>query len=93
MTKAERTFRALSGNGRAPGRFGSVGRLFTFALMGGMVAILIWMKLRVVAGVPRTAYADPRDEAAVGAAVKTHQVAPDAPAASEPGEAVVTPGE
>jgi hypothetical protein len=92
MTPAERTFRALSGNGRSPWRFGPVGRVCTFALMGGMVAILIWMKLRVVAGVPRTAYADPNEHAATGAAVKTHQVAPQ-PIQAEPGEAIVPPAE
>jgi hypothetical protein len=35
--------------------------VFTCALTGGL-AILIWTKLRLVTGVPRTAYADPAAE-------------------------------
>jgi len=34
-------------------------RVYTYAIVGGTMALLIWMKLRVVTGVPRTAYADP----------------------------------
>lgn len=34
--------------------------VFAFAL--GALALLIWLKLRVVAGVPRTAYADPHEK-------------------------------
>jgi hypothetical protein len=36
--------------------------VFTCALTGGL-AMLIWTKLRLVTGVPRTAYADPNAEA------------------------------
>jgi hypothetical protein len=31
-------------------------------MVGGVIAALIWMKLKVVGGVPRTAYADPEQE-------------------------------
>lgn len=31
--------------------------------LGGGLALLFWMKLRVVTGVPRTAYAEPRQDA------------------------------
>lgn len=31
-------------------------------MAGGVIAALIWMKLKVVGGVPRTAYADPEEE-------------------------------
>jgi hypothetical protein len=31
------------------------------ALALGALALLIWLKLRVVTGVPRTAYADPKE--------------------------------
>jgi hypothetical protein len=37
--------------------------VFTCALTGGL-AMLIWTKLRLVTGVPRTAYADPNAEKA-----------------------------
>jgi hypothetical protein len=30
-------------------------------LLGGTLALLFWLKLRVVTGVPRTAIADPKD--------------------------------
>lgn len=30
--------------------------------LGGGLALLFWMKLRVVTGVPRTAYAEPAQE-------------------------------
>jgi len=58
MTHAEKVLRALSGtNTRA--RSGGASRLLVFLLIGGSVALLIWMKLRVVGSVPRTAFADP----------------------------------
>jgi len=31
-------------------------------MAGGVIAALIWMKLKVVGGVPRTAYAEPEEE-------------------------------
>ncbi|MDX2132921.1 MAG: hypothetical protein SFY69_12795 [Planctomycetota bacterium] len=37
--------------------------LLSVMLMGGF-ALLIWLKLRVVTGVPRTAYADPTEKRA-----------------------------
>lgn len=45
------------------------------ALALGGLALLIWLKLRVVTGIPRTAYAEPRDEAAAGQGPTVH--APD----------------
>ncbi len=41
------------------GLFRGLPRVYTYAIVGGTMALLIWMKLRVVTGVPRTAYADP----------------------------------
>lgn len=46
--------------GRATSR--TVARVGLFAMVGGVIAALIWMKLKVVGGVPRTAYADPEEE-------------------------------
>jgi hypothetical protein len=40
----------------------TVVRVGVFAMVGGVIAALIWMKLKVVGGVPRTAYADPEQE-------------------------------
>lgn len=58
MTHAEQELRALGGPrmGRHTHR---ASRLLTLCMVGGTFAVLIWMKLRVVGGVPRTAYADP----------------------------------
>ncbi len=36
----------------------------TFAASAVALALVIWIKLRVVTAVPRTAYADPKDQAA-----------------------------
>lgn len=63
-----------------------------FAVAGGSLALLIWLKLRLVTGVPRTAFADPeandpRSHHAVHPAVQVDPAAPapDAPkAAPEP---------
>ncbi|MCX5689843.1 MAG: hypothetical protein NTV94_08710 [Planctomycetota bacterium] len=69
MTPAEQKYRALSGTGLSGAGpvHGAIRRsrgVFTFVLVGGTFAILIWMKLRVVGSVPRTAYADPDDRPA-----------------------------
>lgn len=41
------------------------------AMALGVVAALIWAKLRIVAAVPRQVYADPRDQASVPAQVES----------------------
>ena len=47
------------------------------ALALGGLALLIWLKLRVMTGVPRTAYADPSEaEKAKQAAAQSHVQAP-----------------
>lgn len=74
MTPAEQKYRALSGAGPMHGAIRRSRGVFTFVLVGGTFAILIWMKLRVVGSVPRTAYADPEDRPAAIQA-PTHQVA------------------
>lgn len=38
-------------------------RLVRTCLLGGSLALLFWLKLRVVTGVPRTAIADPKEPA------------------------------
>lgn len=35
-------------------------KLVLFVALGGAVALLLWLKLRMVTDVPRTAYADPK---------------------------------
>lgn len=47
----------------------SARRTVVVAALGGAVALLIWLKLRVVTDVPRSAYADPE---------KASQTPPDA---------------
>jgi hypothetical protein len=64
MTPAEQKYRALHGATKVHAGLHRSRGAFTFALVGGTFAILIWMKLRVVGGVPRTAYADPEDRPA-----------------------------
>lgn len=69
MTPAEHKYRALGGPPLSPvaprprGLFfpGMTRAVATFALVGGIFTLLIWMKLRVVSGLPRTAYADPNE--------------------------------
>ena len=41
-------------------------------MAGGVIAALIWMKLKVVGGVPRTAYADPEEERRPAATQPAH---------------------
>jgi hypothetical protein len=79
MTPAEQKYRALNGAGPVHGAIRRSRGVFTFVLVGGTFAILIWMKLRVVGGVPRTAYADPEDRPAA-ISVPTHQVIDAQPA-------------
>lgn len=57
------------------GLFRGMPRVYTYAIVGGTMALLIWMKLRVVTGVPRTAYADPEGK-------PSHIAAPARPAPS-----------
>lgn len=64
MTPAEQKYRALHGAHKVHAGLHRSRGAFTLALLGGTFAILIWMKLRVVGGVPRTAYADPEDRPA-----------------------------
>lgn len=59
-------------------------RIGAFAMAGGVIAALIWMKLKVVGGVPRTAYADPEEERPSAA---TQPVSPaQAPSPGRPDE-------
>ncbi|MEI7658039.1 MAG: hypothetical protein WCK33_08245 [Phycisphaerae bacterium] len=54
-------------------------RIAALVMAGGVIAVLIWMKLKVVGGVPRTAYADPEHEAAprlIQSAVDDHRPSP-----------------
>lgn len=83
MTPAEQKYRALSGAGPVHGAMQRSRGIFSLVLVGGTFAILIWMKLRVVGGVPRTAYADPEDRPAP-IAVPTHQVINAPPAIEQP---------
>lgn len=54
-----------SGTGR-----GGSGRFLVAAIALSGIALLIWGKLRLVTGIPRTAYAVPREKAAEDPALK-----------------------
>jgi hypothetical protein len=61
LTHAEQQLRALRGTGPTHSPWRRSRAVASLALFGGAFALLIWMKLRVVGGVPRTAYADPNE--------------------------------
>lgn len=72
----------------------AVVRVGAMVLAGGVVAVLIWMKLKVVGGVPRTAYADPEQDhppRQTQSASDDHRQ-PHGPAHGTPGPAYATPG-
>ncbi len=74
--------RSPVGDGRTASR--AVVRVGVFAMVGGVIAALIWMKLKVVGGVPRTAYADPEEERPSRVVQPTPSPAREAPDSDRP---------
>ena len=66
------------------------GAAATLALVGGVFSLLIWGKLRLVGGVPRSAYAEPAPSAPQPASQAPAEPGADTSEAATPGEIAQT---